>query len=127
MGNERTPQLNRWKLSACPSAGEGGVQIGRRGVVTGIRSSGRALSSFRRRSRLLHDGLESTLSARSFQGTDYVQDAVARITRALSEYHRESELFEPGERTLLLMEKLQNEGLVIVPKRRAPRNPERGR
>ncbi len=52
---------------------------------------------------------------------EYVQDAVARITRALNEYRRESELFESEERALLLMEKLHDQGLTIVPKRIARR------
>jgi hypothetical protein len=54
-------------------------------------------------------------------GEDYIQEVVARITRALNEYRRESELFESEKRALLLMEKLHNEGLTIVPKRIARR------
>jgi hypothetical protein len=52
---------------------------------------------------------------------EYVQDVVGRITRALNEYRRESELFESEERALLLMEKLHDQGLTIVPKRIARR------
>jgi hypothetical protein len=45
-----------------------------------------------------------------------LQDVVSRIARALQEYQREASAFEAKELAVLLMEKLHDEGLTIVPK-----------
>jgi hypothetical protein len=45
-----------------------------------------------------------------------VHDVVDGIARALKEYSRESASYAARELAVLLMEKLHNEGLTIVPK-----------